>query len=81
MLCIIVVESYDWTGKHTYFPMAITIGSVLLMCVALIGLYNKLAPRPIGGEMKAANSVAGNIDIEQEESVGMDISPTLYVLI
>ena len=57
--------------------MAITIGSVLLMCVALIGLYNKLAPRPIGGEMKAANSVTGNIDIEQEESVGMDISPTL----
>ena len=51
------------------------------MCVALIGLYNKLAPRPIGGEMKAANSVAGNIDLEQEESVGMDISPTLYVLI
>ena len=51
------------------------------MCVALIGLYNKLAPRPIGGEMKAANSVAGNIDIEQEESVGMDISPTMYVLI
>ena len=63
---MLVVESYDWIGKHTYLPMGITIGSVLILFVTLVALYNKLAPRPIPGEIRVTNSVPGNLDIEKE---------------
>ena len=65
-----VVESYEWTGRHTYFPMAVTIGSILITLVALVVLYNKLGPRPLSVEIQAANCVPSNVDTEQEETDG-----------
>jgi hypothetical protein len=51
--------------------MAITIGSILIPFVALIALYNKLAPRPISDEIRATN-FSSNLDLEQEASAGMN---------
>ena len=53
--------------------MAITIGSILILFVALIALYNKLATRPISDEIRATNFPPSNFDLEQEASAGMNI--------
>ena len=63
-----VIESYERTGKHTYFPMAVTIGAILITLVALVVLYNKLGPRSLSVEIQAANCVPSNVDTEQEET-------------
>ena len=67
-----VIESYERTGKHTYFPMAVTIGAILITLVALVVLYNKLGPRPLSEsvEIQAANCVPSSVDTEQEETDG-----------
>ena len=69
VLCT-VVESYERTGRHTYFPMAVTIGSILITLVALVVLYNKLGPRSLSVEIQAANCVPSNVDTELEATDG-----------
>jgi hypothetical protein len=38
------VESYELTGRHTYFAMAIIAGCALVLLLSLAALYKKLAP-------------------------------------
>lgn len=46
----VVVESYELTGKHTYLPMSITMGCILILLLFLVVLYKDLAPRPSQGD-------------------------------
>ena len=39
-----VVETYEWTGRHTYFPMGISAAISLILLVLLVILYKRLAP-------------------------------------
>ena len=41
---LVVIESYDLTGRHTYFSMAITAGCALVLFISLVVLYKSLAP-------------------------------------
>ena len=41
---ISVVESYELTGRHTYFAMAIIAGFALVLLLLLAALYKNLAP-------------------------------------
>ena len=46
LLCIsTVVESYELTGRHTYFAMGIIAGCALVLLLSLAALYKKLAPK------------------------------------
>jgi hypothetical protein len=65
---ITVVESYELTGKHTYLPMSITIGCLLVLLLALAALYKDLGPRSNQREMKAAISATFKLGISQELS-------------
>ena len=58
----IVVESYERTGRHTYLPMSITIGCLLVLLVYLMSLYKHLAPRVTHSEVKeATNAVSQDL--------------------
>ena len=39
-----VVQSYELTGRHTYFVMAITAACALVLLLSLAALYKNLAP-------------------------------------
>ena len=41
---LVVIESYDLTGRHTYFSMAITAGCALVLLISLVVLHKSLAP-------------------------------------
>ena len=57
-----VIESYERTGKHTYFPMAVTVGAILIALVALVvNLVQDLS-------LWTANCVPSNVDTELEET-------------
>ena len=43
-LMVAVVESYELTGRHTYFAMAISAGCALVLILSLAVLYKNLAP-------------------------------------
>ena len=40
-----VVETYEWMGHHTFFPMAVTTVYSLVLFLTLLALYKRLAPR------------------------------------
>ena len=40
-----VVESYELTGRHTYFSMTINACSALVLLLLLAALYRNLAPK------------------------------------
>ena len=64
ILIPIVVESYEMTGRHTYLPMSITIGCLLVLLLCLVALYKELAPRVIRSEVKeASNAVSQDMYI------------------
>ena len=58
ILIPIVVESYEMTGRHTYLPMSITIGFLLVLLLCLVALYKELAPTVIRSEVKEATNAA-----------------------
>ena len=66
--CIIVVESYELTGRHIYLPMAITAGCVVAMLLSLVALYRNLAPRPSQGEKQTVTSATSKIDILEQDT-------------
>ena len=66
LLLFVVVESYELTGKHTYLPMSITIGCLVVVLLALAALFKDLGPRSNQREMKAATSAIFGLGISQE---------------
>ena len=52
------------TGRHTYLPMSITIGCLLVLLLCLVALYKELAPTVIRSEVKeATNAVSQDMYI------------------
>ena len=60
-----VVETYEFTGKHTYLPMAITAGMLFVNLASLVVLYGKLSP----------NSDQKDIVCKASHPLGTDILP------
>ena len=69
-IMFVVVESYELTGKHTYLPMSITIGSLLVILLVLAGLYKDLDHRSKRRKMKAATTTMFRLSTSQELSCG-----------
>ena len=66
----VVVGSYELTGKHTYLPMSITIGSLLVILLALTVLYKDLGHRSKHRKMRAATSAISRLGTLQKLSCG-----------
>lgn len=69
------IKSYEVTGRHTYFAMAIVAGCTLTLLLSLLVLYKHLAPIPktnavaisANGTNTVAISVNGKLDSEAPE--------------
>ena len=57
-LVSVVDASYEASGKHTFVPMSIMNGTLVLMLVAFAVLYKELAPRThaVSGEKSEENA-------------------------
>ncbi|CAI7994631.1 hypothetical protein GBAR_LOCUS1521 [Geodia barretti] len=58
------IQSYEVTGRHTYFAMAIVSGCAVLLLLSLLALYKRLAPIPKTNAV--AISVTGKLGFEVE---------------
>ena len=73
------MESYELIGKHTYLPMSITIGSLLVMLLLLAVPYEDLAPKHTQRET-AVISATSKLDMAQEISSGMHIQGVFWIM-
>ena len=58
------IQSYEVTGRHTYFAMAIVSGCAVLLLLSLLALYKRLAPIPKTNGL--AISATGKLGFEVE---------------
>ena len=67
-LCLhIDIQSYEVTGRHTYFAMAILSGCALTLILSLLALYKRLVPIPKTNTV--AISATGKLSFEVSEEV------------
>ena len=64
-----VIKSYEMTGRHTYFAMAVTAAYALVLLLSLASLYKKLAPRDHGNVLNATSKFNPDL-VNQEDPSG-----------
>ena len=55
-LLYIVDATYESSGKHTYLPMTINGGTLILVLLMFVVLYKQLAPRTHSASVKELNT-------------------------
>ena len=50
-----VDATYESSGKHTYLPMTINGGTLILVLLMFVALYKQLTPRTLSASVKELN--------------------------
>ena len=58
-----VIKSYEETGRHTYFAMAVVASCALVLLLSLLVLYKRLAPIPKSSDLVVSATGKLSFDI------------------